>query len=60
VGIARDIKLGFDEEIECSDSGLLHGLHGTRAVENEGDFGELWVYRRPNPATGGTFVGSVG
>jgi hypothetical protein len=32
----------LEEVIEGGDGGLLHGLHGTGAVEEVGDFGEVW------------------
>ena len=43
-GIAGDVELGLDEVIEGGDGGFLHGLHGTGAVEDVGDFGEVWVH----------------
>ena len=42
--IARDIELGSDEVIESGDGRLLHRLHGTGAVKNIRNFGEVWVH----------------
>jgi hypothetical protein len=57
-GIAGDIELGLDEVIEGGDGWLLHGLHGTGAVEDVGDFDEVWVHDHLESLTvGGTFAG---
>lgn len=43
-GAAGGLALGCEEFIEAGDGGFFHSAHGARAVEDVGDFGEVFVH----------------